>query len=393
MGKATRWMINFLLGKENKHKKKNVPICEDVVLTQGASAPSTPKRRWSFGKSSSKGKEKARSSSFDAFTISTVQPSSRLPENRLSNSRTVSSSNRVLKRSSRIITTISKAVEEAAATRIQAVYRSHLAIKALNALKALVKLQALVRGYLVRKQAAATMRGMHALMAIQVKARCQRVQMAEKSKLVIRENHTKHPEDNGLTGLQPESSGLNLYETSRRLTNGYMNHSQIARIQRNSYSGELSISKRKHQYKELYFSSEQNSSGRASFSYQKEAYAPLVPRRHPFAPNYMSNTESSRAKVRSTSEPKQRPNSTKPKAKQSAAVDGMKVQQDSHTQCYSCSHSPNIARDDQEPWFIKLYTSTRLRGGEHDTMMETSGSHSNNGKLLDTYEVSTNSPT
>ena len=51
--------------------------------------------------------------------------------------------------------------------------------KALHALKSLVKLQALIRGHFVRKQTNATMRRMHALLAIQVRARVQRIQMAE----------------------------------------------------------------------------------------------------------------------------------------------------------------------------------------------------------------------
>lgn len=41
--------------------------------------------------------------------------------------------------------------------------------KALRALKSLVKLQALVRGYLVRKQAATTLRRLQALMRVQAK--------------------------------------------------------------------------------------------------------------------------------------------------------------------------------------------------------------------------------
>lgn len=57
--------------------------------------------------------------------------------------------------------------------------------KALYALKGLVKLQAAVRGHLVRKQTAATLRRMHALIAIQVRARAQRIQMAEEAHHVV----------------------------------------------------------------------------------------------------------------------------------------------------------------------------------------------------------------
>ncbi|KAK4343408.1 hypothetical protein RND71_036502 [Anisodus tanguticus] len=62
----------------------------------------------------------------------------------------------------------------AAATKIQTVFRGFLARKALRALKGLVKLQALVRGYLVRKQATATLHSMQALMRAQASVRAQK---------------------------------------------------------------------------------------------------------------------------------------------------------------------------------------------------------------------------
>ncbi|CAL4902603.1 unnamed protein product [Urochloa decumbens] len=62
----------------------------------------------------------------------------------------------------------------AAAVRIQTAFRGFLAKKALRALKALVKLQALVRGYLVRRQAAATLHSMQALVRAQATARARR---------------------------------------------------------------------------------------------------------------------------------------------------------------------------------------------------------------------------
>lgn len=50
--------------------------------------------------------------------------------------------------------------------------------KALRALKALVKLQALVRGYLVRRQAAATLQSMQALVRAQAAVRAARYSRA-----------------------------------------------------------------------------------------------------------------------------------------------------------------------------------------------------------------------
>ncbi|GER45028.1 IQ domain-containing protein [Striga asiatica] len=62
---------------------------------------------------------------------------------------------------------------EWAAVRIQTVFRAFLARRALRALKALVRLQAIVRGRLVRKQAAVTLRCMQALVRAQARVRAQ----------------------------------------------------------------------------------------------------------------------------------------------------------------------------------------------------------------------------
>lgn len=71
--------------------------------------------------------------------------------------------------------------------------------RALHALRGLVKIQALVRGHLVRKQATATMRGMHALMAIQVRARIHRIQVAEEANLLGKQppQHREFPHFKG----------------------------------------------------------------------------------------------------------------------------------------------------------------------------------------------------
>ncbi|GJW19032.1 IQ-DOMAIN 31-like protein [Tanacetum coccineum] len=75
--------------------------------------------------------------------------------------------------------------EKWAATKIQLVYRGHLAKKALRALRGLMKFQALVKGFLVRKRVATTLYIMQALLRAQLVVRSQRAHLVVRSQLAI----------------------------------------------------------------------------------------------------------------------------------------------------------------------------------------------------------------
>ena len=91
----------------------------------------------------------------------------------------------------------------------------------------------------------------------------------------------------------------------------------------------------------------------------------------------MADTESSKAKVRSHSEPKQRPKeSTRAKNKQTTWMDELNGHQDARSQC-SFSHSKHLVHENQDPWFIKLYRPAKSKDSYYDANITPSTPYSN----------------
>lgn len=352
--------------KEEKYKKKYGSFSGENVEISTAIVPITPKekRRWSFGHKSSRalgsivfpplvneGSPKQKNEQSFGMAVAVAATATAQT--------TMAETNGAGKHSE---------VEHAAATKIQAIFRSYLARKALCALRGLVKLQALVRGHQVRKQANTTLRRMHALMAIQVRARVQRIQVAEEAQIVVNRQSSVHRnfhQDNWLRIGLGEKIKVNQDGTQGDSNNrhGFLNYSQIQRIEQGIikyYSGELTP----HHDSPMY----RSNSTRKSFCFpQADCHADSSPH-YPFLPNYMANTECSKAKARSQSEPKQRPKwGNKQKSRQTTLVGEASGSQHVQRQ-HPTSHAGSISIENPEPWLIKLYQSTMaLKDSECDS--------------------------
>ncbi|XP_024971644.1 protein IQ-DOMAIN 14-like [Cynara cardunculus var. scolymus] len=242
--------------------------------------------------------------------------------------------------------------ERWAAVKIQTVFRAHLARKALRALKGLVKLQALVRGFLVRKRAAATLHSMQALIRAQAAIRSERARRSFTKDHEIRHRKSIGRFDIERTEfhskrLSAYESSTNCYDESPKIVeiDTYRPHSRSRRINTcTSDSGEesqchcnnnnnmpsplanpacISIPEFNHlqDFEWGYVGDEYKFSNTAQstprFMNSNRSNAPATPAKsvcgdgffRPYSnhPSYMASTQSSKAKLRSHSAPKQRP--------------------------------------------------------------------------------------
>ncbi|MCE3050513.1 hypothetical protein HAX54_047407 [Datura stramonium] len=398
MGKANKWIRNFLMmmGKKEEREKKEEKSIERTG-TPTASCQSTPKvkRRWSFKKSSSMERNNHKSNrSFDLkFNHRLNTQSSMLEFDILEKHH---KANLTEKGAIGQKTYITGRIKDAAATRIQAAFRSYLARKALRALRSLVRLQALVRGHLVRKQTAVMVRGMHSLMVIQLRARVQRVQMAEEAHtLNSRKSQKVSSENNQLTRVcSIEKMDVSIQEKGRvHKKNSTKNKSSGKENGLStSESHRLSVS-RSHQILQTCpspstlshmstisynrhiedFSFNAPEKGFEHCSHVSTTISPKTPfsMAHSENPNsifssatlaltYMYNTESSRAKARSHSEPRQRPNwSIKRKSKRTPSMDGITGIPDASREETPTHSRRHYVPESHEAWLLKLYKQAK----------------------------------
>ncbi|XP_071737186.1 protein IQ-DOMAIN 19-like [Rutidosis leptorrhynchoides] len=338
MGKTSKWLKNLLTG--NKHKTTTQPPIptQDTSPSPIATHSTTPKerRRWSFRRSSATATANSKENTSTRPPLSIQQEKLDVQNHDTPIVTPLVAATTMMPLTTTIVTMRIDIQEDLAAIKIQSVFRSHLARKALCALKGLVKLQALVRGHLVRKQAAETLRCMHALVTAQARARAQRTRTS---------SHMFH---HGVNNQELMEENIKIVEMD------------IGHARPTEYM--LSDANQTNHFDEYYL---KPYNCRPNSVYSVTDYSETV-QEVGVCPSYMANTQSSRAKTRSHSAPKQRPpDQAGPPAerrsissiKRRPSLEGKNVPRAVRMQ-RSSSHVGSGGQPNHYPWSIKLDKSS-----------------------------------
>nr|CAB3503340.1 unnamed protein product [Digitaria exilis] len=301
MGKAGRWLKNFLSGKKDR------PHAGEVAAAAPPSAGATKEKRWSFRRPGQEGKAETTAPAADIVefdqkkdAVAVAVATAAAADAALASAHAAAAVARLSSRRAQLPASVA---EEEAAVRIQATFRGYLARTALCALRGIVKLQALVRGQLVRKQANATLRCMQALLMAQSHLRAQRMRIS----IHDHHHHHHHPPRPQQSPQHPRHRRS--YEMDRS-------------CEENAKIVEMDIGEppaRRNKDRQLLLvehhggrcSSAMTELSPRAYSGHFDELSVATARSSPqhaseSCPSYMANTESSRAKARSQSAPRQR---------------------------------------------------------------------------------------
>ncbi|KAG5248688.1 protein IQ-DOMAIN [Salix suchowensis] len=334
MGRATRWVKGLLGMKKDRDKERD----HAAALI---SSDKKEKKRWSFSKS---GKDDAPATLSGNMKDAAWLRSYLSETERQQSNRAIAVAAATAAAADAAVAAAQAAVavvkltshgrgtmfdggkEKWAAVKIQTVFRGYLARKARRALKGLVKLQAVVRGYLVRKQATNSVRSQHARRWLNKDNRFSEHRprkSLERFDDMRCEFHSKSPKIVEIDTFKSRSRSrsrwikVEVSECGEELP-----YQAISSPLPCPTPATISIPEcRNYQDCECYFTGEELKFSTAystpRFASSPRCNAPATPAKSicgdaylkPYTtfPNYMANTQSFKATLRSHSAPKQRP--------------------------------------------------------------------------------------
>ncbi|GJY37947.1 IQ-DOMAIN 14-like protein [Tanacetum coccineum] len=288
MGKVSKWFRGLLGMKKDKENMDN--------------SNAKTKRRWCFGKSMKNPSQRVTVENVAETAVAAADAAVAGAQAAVA----------VVRLTSDGRGTLFSGREKWAATKIQSVYRGHLARRALRALRGLVKFQTLMKGFVVRKRVAATLYSMQTLLRAQVAVRSQRAHRSFKDHRVqpeIRHKKSTKRFDND-TRSEIHSKRLSTSYDSKK--NSYDESPKIAGMEpyrphgqsrRNHYQDpergftgkDYKCSKTTRSTPRVAYSNRSNTPTRPPKSVCRDAFSrPYLNR-----PSYMANTQSFSAKHRS----------------------------------------------------------------------------------------------
>ncbi|CAI9763099.1 unnamed protein product [Fraxinus pennsylvanica] len=207
---------------------------------------------------------------------------------------------------------------------------------------------------------AAVLRSLGTVMAIQIRARVQRLQMADETRKTSKDLALDNQCRNGFR----KDTSENIHDRRGALMSKstHINHTLAGRVERG-------FARRSLRWYPAWSKSEYRKTPFDDPPLQQ--LSDFIPTDSQFVPNYMSNTKSLEAKSRSHSKLKQRPKwEKKPKSsRRGSSMDGKND------------------KDNLYPWLIKLYGSDKFRNERDCDSISTMTSNSNHRRLLITFEI------
>ncbi|XP_010428460.1 PREDICTED: protein IQ-DOMAIN 31-like [Camelina sativa] len=187
MGKSTKWLKNVLLGKKTSKssgsKGKEIVVSgKEVVVTAKVEESDVVSDLPSFAIPATNTVDR----SGGILETQNVQPEEisddeiELPEGKPTDSQIVAPVQ------DDSLSDAEKIQQEIAATSVQAAFRGYLARRAFWALKGIIRLQALIRGHLVRRQAVATLFSVMGIVRLQAFARGREIRKSDIGVQVLR---------------------------------------------------------------------------------------------------------------------------------------------------------------------------------------------------------------